>query len=111
MLSRCSKVDRLNLLLSRFERGIMTHFCSPQATTAKVAARFKNHPQITLASKLHKSARTFHLTPIATRAGDTSFTSPKSLTLIFDGEDHTKPTQLSLLQKGMKQGGRVAQFG
>jgi hypothetical protein len=72
----------------------MTHFCSPQATTAKVAARFKNHPQITLASKLHKSARTFHLTPIATRAGDTSFTSPKSLTLIFDGEDQAKPTQL-----------------
>ena len=73
----------------------MPVFAQPQAVSPRVAATLSRFAHYPVLDRVYQRARTYDITPVgqpAPRAKPSSL--PEQLTLIFDGRDRSKPTQL-----------------
>jgi hypothetical protein len=75
----------------------MPAFALPQAISPRVAATLSRYAHYTLLDQVYQRARTYDIRPFSETSGKAIPEDlPKQLTLIFDGRDRGKPTQLHL---------------
>jgi hypothetical protein len=73
----------------------MPAFAQPHAVSPRVAATLSRFAHYPVLDRVYQRARTYDITPMAQPAGRGKPQGlPEQLTLIFDGRDRSKPTQL-----------------
>ncbi len=73
----------------------MPAFALPQAVSPRVAATLSRFAHYPVLDRVCQRARTYDITPLAQPVGRGKPQGlPEQLTLIFDGRDRSKPTQL-----------------
>jgi hypothetical protein len=73
----------------------MPTFALPQAVSPRVAATLSRFAHYPVLDRVYQPARTYDVTPMALPAGRGKPQGvPEQLTLIFNGRDRSKPTQL-----------------